>query len=225
MKPEYLDQLADLADPDKLWQLAGVDQLALPEDKKRQLDTGVALRRYASHIRTLQECGRIRCSLLITPFSEASSAWMPVATPPEHERSREERERGFGPHPWPSAVVYPPLRAHPWSDDVSWAKPKLHSVGYDLAKGPDRSFLRIVESPCVEPDAIEFRDEASGRLLGRIENVGLPAHLREEAKPIAQCTLCQRRTWAEEAETPCGMIQPNGFRCLGTMKRLGGGSR
>ncbi len=68
MTPEYLEELADLADPDKLWRLAGMDQLDLPVEKRRQLDTGVALRRQASHVRELRELIGTGKSLLLTPY-------------------------------------------------------------------------------------------------------------------------------------------------------------
>lgn len=68
MTPEYLRELADLADPDQLWRLKGLDQLALPPEKRHQLDTGVALRRQAEHVRRLQALVGTGMSLLITPL-------------------------------------------------------------------------------------------------------------------------------------------------------------
>lgn len=68
MTPEYLEELADLADPDQLWRLRGFDQLDLPADKRRQLDIGVALRRHASHVRELRELIGTGKSLLLTPY-------------------------------------------------------------------------------------------------------------------------------------------------------------
>lgn len=92
MTPEYLEELADLADPDKLWQLGAFEQLDLPTDRRRQLDCGVALRRYASHLRELQALLQQKRSLLITPLGEGSTAVKSVDTPPDHERLRKERE-------------------------------------------------------------------------------------------------------------------------------------
>lgn len=65
MTPEHIEYLADLADPDKLWQHSPFDKLT-PE-QARQLETGVALRRHAAHVRSLETiCGK-GLSLLITP--------------------------------------------------------------------------------------------------------------------------------------------------------------
>lgn len=68
MNPEYLEQLADEADPEHLWVLGGLMQLALSPPKRRQLDTGVALRRYASHLRPLRDALSVQRSVLITPL-------------------------------------------------------------------------------------------------------------------------------------------------------------
>lgn len=88
MTPEYIDQLADRADPDQLWRLSGMQQLDLPMDKRKQLDTGVALRRHASHLRRLNDLRQQGLSLLITPLSSNGTATKSVPTPPEHERLR-----------------------------------------------------------------------------------------------------------------------------------------
>lgn len=69
MTPEYLHELADLADPDKLWRLGGFEQMGLPPDLRKQLDTGIALRRHAEHVRRLQELLGKGKSLLLTPLS------------------------------------------------------------------------------------------------------------------------------------------------------------
>ena len=84
MTPEYLDHLADLADPDCLWRLSHFDQMALPLDKRHQLDTGVALRRYASHIQRLEELLGTNQSLLLTPLSTNGVASKNVKTPGDH---------------------------------------------------------------------------------------------------------------------------------------------
>lgn len=88
MKPEYLYELADLADPDKLWRLSGLDQMELPPEKRRQRDAGVALRRHASHLARLRALIEVKRSLLITPFSPNENAIKVVDTPPDHERLR-----------------------------------------------------------------------------------------------------------------------------------------
>jgi len=88
MTPEYLAELADIADPDQLWRLCGIDQMDLSPEKKKQLHAGVALRRHASHIRQLIRLLNERRSLLITPLSTNSSASMDVDTPSKHERLR-----------------------------------------------------------------------------------------------------------------------------------------
>ena len=87
MTPEYLEQLADLADPDKLWQLCGIAQLDLPEAKKNQLHTGVALRRYAHDMRMLNalEPGK---SLCITPMGNSSRQTEIIDTPPRRRKVR-----------------------------------------------------------------------------------------------------------------------------------------
>lgn len=69
MTPEYLLELANLADPDKLWSLPGLEQMNLPEDKRKQLDTGVALRRYAMYLQRLETALEKNQSLVVTPHS------------------------------------------------------------------------------------------------------------------------------------------------------------
>lgn len=69
MTPEYLLQLADIADPDQLWRLGWEEQQNLPQEKRHQLDMGVALRQQADHVRILQELVGTGTSLLITPLS------------------------------------------------------------------------------------------------------------------------------------------------------------
>lgn len=91
MTPEYLEAMADLADPDKLWQISGFAQMDLPADRRRQLDCGVALRRYASHLRELAVAMEAGKSLLITPLTTSSTARRMVDTPPDHKEMREKR--------------------------------------------------------------------------------------------------------------------------------------
>lgn len=90
MTPEYLEQLADIADPDKLWSLPGMKQLELPVEKRKQLDTGVALRRYAEYIRRLNHLYTLEMSMLVTPLgtNSAAVATKGVKTPQEHMKLR-----------------------------------------------------------------------------------------------------------------------------------------
>lgn len=81
MTPEYLNELADLADPDQLWRLAVLKQLELPPEKRRQLDMGVALRRHATHIKELRAYLGTGKSLLITPLSSNGTHHHSVPTP------------------------------------------------------------------------------------------------------------------------------------------------
>ena len=69
MTPEYLEELADIADPGKLWRRAFFDRLDFSTEQRRQLDTGVALRRHASHVRRVRELLGTGKSLLLTPLS------------------------------------------------------------------------------------------------------------------------------------------------------------
>lgn len=88
MSPEYLEELADLADPDQLWRQSAVSRMDLPADKRHQLDMGIALRRHASHVRTLRRLLEEKRSLLITPISPNGSATRSVDTPDYHQRLR-----------------------------------------------------------------------------------------------------------------------------------------
>lgn len=72
MKPEYLRELADIADPDGLWRQSAVDQIALPVAQRQQLDTGVALRRYAEHMRRVEAASMTGCSLLVTKLGPSA---------------------------------------------------------------------------------------------------------------------------------------------------------
>ena len=86
--PDYIDELADLADPDKLWRLPGLEQIDLPPEKRRQLDMGVYLRRHAANLRDLQRALDQKKSWLITPLGPSSTARMIVDTPEDHEKLR-----------------------------------------------------------------------------------------------------------------------------------------
>lgn len=88
MTPEYLNQLADKADPDRLWRLKWGDQEKLSHEQRQQLDTGVALRRHASHVARLLEILEQGKSLLITPLSPNGSASKTVDTPADHAKLR-----------------------------------------------------------------------------------------------------------------------------------------
>jgi hypothetical protein len=88
MTPEYLEELADIADPDQLWRMSGLDQMDLPADKRKQLDSGVALRRHADHVRRLQRVREEGKSLLITPLSPYGTAIKSIGTPPDHQKLR-----------------------------------------------------------------------------------------------------------------------------------------
>lgn len=91
MTPEYIEELADRADPHKLWRLTGLEQMALPEELKCQLDTGIVLRRYADHIRRLKEAYAADVSVLITPLNASGSgtATRVVRVPPDHAKLKQ----------------------------------------------------------------------------------------------------------------------------------------
>jgi len=88
MTPQYLNELADLADPDELWRLGWEAQRDLPPEKRKQLDAGVTLRRYAAHLTTLAGALERKESVLITPLSSCGQATMCVETPPRHRKLR-----------------------------------------------------------------------------------------------------------------------------------------
>lgn len=84
MSPEYLNELADAADPERLWTLSPFVQMELPPEKRRQLDAGVALRRYASHVRDMNALLGTGKSLALTPLSALSTARTTIPTPDSH---------------------------------------------------------------------------------------------------------------------------------------------
>lgn len=84
MTPEYLEHLANLADPGELWRLPPFDELTLEQSQQR--DTGVALRRYASHLRRLSSLRGTGYSLLITPLSPNTARTSSWPTPEQHKR-------------------------------------------------------------------------------------------------------------------------------------------
>lgn len=94
MTPEYLRELADLADPDQLWRLSGLAQMELPAHKRQRLDMGVALRRHADHVQQMLEALAERRSLLLIPLSPNSSAQRRVDTPADYRDRQRERAGG-----------------------------------------------------------------------------------------------------------------------------------
>lgn len=84
MTPEYLEELADMADPHSLWKLPMLEAMDLPPHKRAQLDAGVALRRHADHVRRLRDLQGKGKSLLITPLTANGTATKIVAAPAEH---------------------------------------------------------------------------------------------------------------------------------------------
>lgn len=92
MSPDYLNELADFADPSQLWRLSGIDYMNLPPEQRKQVDAGVALRRYASHMRELKRALESGNCLLITPLSQGSSTRSQVDTPPDHQRLKDVRK-------------------------------------------------------------------------------------------------------------------------------------
>jgi len=55
VSPAYIEQLAALAGPNQLWRSAGLERESFSEQECQQLDTGIALRRYALHLTRLLE--------------------------------------------------------------------------------------------------------------------------------------------------------------------------
>jgi hypothetical protein len=92
MTPEYIEELADIADPEQLWRTGWPSRIHLTGEKRKQLDAGIALRRYAFHIKRLKEVLDANKSLLITPMSSNSSAIKSVDTPEDHEKLRKVRD-------------------------------------------------------------------------------------------------------------------------------------
>ena len=86
LTPEYLYELADIADPDQLWRLNPFAQIELPKEKRQQLDAGVALRRHAEHIGRLRELLGTGKSLIVTPLTKNSTAVMTIDAPAGHQR-------------------------------------------------------------------------------------------------------------------------------------------
>ena len=106
MSPEYLYELAALADPNELWRQGGLTILQeMPEEQRRQLDTGVALRRYAAHIAQLRRALSEKKSVLITPISLSGTTGGLVETPPNHQRLRDCRSKAVGSETQPGLSI------------------------------------------------------------------------------------------------------------------------
>lgn len=84
MTPEYLEEMADKVDTEQFWRLSPWDQMKLPPEQRWRLDAGVALRRYASHVREMHEVLAKRQSLLLTPLSSNGSVHQHVPTPKKY---------------------------------------------------------------------------------------------------------------------------------------------
>ena len=91
MTPEYLCELADIADPDQLWRLDPFKQNDLEPAKRKQLDAGVALRRYADIVKQLDDLLGTGRSLVLTPLSRNSKAWITIPAPDSHKRMLDLR--------------------------------------------------------------------------------------------------------------------------------------
>lgn len=89
MSPEYLEELADAADPERLWTLSPYVQITLRPEDRRKLDTGVALRRHASDRRRLLDALARGKSVLITPASPNCYAIDTIDTPRQHAKYRK----------------------------------------------------------------------------------------------------------------------------------------
>ena len=81
MTPEYLEELADVADPDKLWRRGCLDQAEFTTKQRQQVNAGIALRRHATHVRRLQALLGTGKSLLVTPLSLSGTDIRTVPTP------------------------------------------------------------------------------------------------------------------------------------------------
>lgn len=86
MTPEYLNELADMVDPDQLWQVNPFAQMWLAPELRKKLHAGVALRRYAEIVKQLDELLGTGRSLVLTPLSRHGKAWMTIPAPDSHKR-------------------------------------------------------------------------------------------------------------------------------------------
>ena len=92
MTPEYVEGLADTVDPEQLWKLSFRLRKVLSDSARKQLDAGIALRRYAHHLRALQSLKPGK-SLLYTPLSFGGMAVMTVPMPPSHAKLLDMRSK------------------------------------------------------------------------------------------------------------------------------------
>jgi hypothetical protein len=96
MTPEYLEELAQRADPDELWRQRGLDIMKMDGEPRKQMDTAVALRRYAHHLRDVRRAAAEGKSWLVTALGTNGTAVKMVATPPDHVRLRDARAGAAG---------------------------------------------------------------------------------------------------------------------------------
>ena len=92
MTPEYLEELADAADPDNLWRRGCLDRAEFTTKQRQQVNAGIALRRHASHVRRLQALLGTGKSLLLTPLSLIGTDIRAVPTPGDIQK-RLPREK------------------------------------------------------------------------------------------------------------------------------------
>lgn len=94
MTPDYLRQLADLADPDELWRSGPFDRDGMTPQQRQQLDTGIALRRHAHDVEELRALLGTGKSRLLTPYGPNVTDVRSIDTPiPEvAERARRHGE-------------------------------------------------------------------------------------------------------------------------------------
>lgn len=81
MSPEYIEHLANLADPNELWRGSPFDELTLEQAQQR--DTGIALRRHASHQRRLSALVGTGKALCLTPLSPNGVFTKIIPAPPD----------------------------------------------------------------------------------------------------------------------------------------------
>lgn len=86
MTPEYVEQLAKIADPDDLWREGPPQPLGTWRPsawQQKQLDMGIALRRYAAHLRRLNALIGTGNALCLTPLSPNGVFTKIVPAPPD----------------------------------------------------------------------------------------------------------------------------------------------
>ena len=95
MSPQYLRELADMVDPDQLWRHSWHHQMSLPPEKRRQLDAGIALRRYAHDQEAFLAALANGKSLRVVPLGTLSRAVHEVATPAKYVEQQAEGRRRY----------------------------------------------------------------------------------------------------------------------------------